>query len=51
VLSPDDIADAVIYCASRPEHVDVSEMIVMPTIQASANHVHKPGPAAKGLFD
>jgi NADP-dependent 3-hydroxy acid dehydrogenase YdfG len=49
-LQPDDIADAVVYCASRPEHVDVSQMVVMPTSQAGANHVHKPGEAPKGLF-
>jgi 3-hydroxy acid dehydrogenase / malonic semialdehyde reductase len=34
-LTPDDIADAVVYCATRPPHVNVSEMIVMPTAQAS----------------
>jgi len=40
-LSPDDIADAVVYCASRPAHVNVSEMIVMPTDQASTTMVHR----------
>jgi len=35
-LSPDDIADAVVYCASRPPHVNIEAMIVMPTAQASA---------------
>lgn len=41
-LQADDIADAVVYCASRPKHVDVSQMVIMPTIQASANHVYRP---------
>jgi 3-hydroxy acid dehydrogenase/malonic semialdehyde reductase len=40
-LTPDDIADAVVYCATRPLHVDVSEMIVMPTDQASTTVVHR----------
>jgi NADP-dependent 3-hydroxy acid dehydrogenase YdfG len=40
-LSPDDIADAVVWCATRPPHVNVSEMIVMPTAQASTTLVHR----------
>jgi serine 3-dehydrogenase len=40
-LSPDDIADAVVYCATRLPHVNISEMIVMPTAQASATMVHR----------
>jgi 3-hydroxy acid dehydrogenase/malonic semialdehyde reductase len=40
-LSPDDIADAVVYCASRPPHVNISEIIVMPTAQASATMIHR----------
>jgi serine 3-dehydrogenase len=40
-LSPDDIADAVVYCATRPPHVNISAMIVMPTDQASPTLVHR----------
>lgn len=40
-LSPDDIAEAVIFCASRPPHVNINEMIIMPTAQASATLVHR----------
>ena len=40
-LSPDDIADAVVYCATRPPHVDVAEILVMPTDQASTTLVHR----------
>lgn len=40
-LSPDDIADAVVYCATRPPHINVSEIIVMPTDQASTTMVHR----------
>ena len=35
-LSANDVADAVLYCATRLPHVNISEMILMPTDQASA---------------
>ena len=34
VLAPEDIADAVAYMVTRPRHVAISEMWVMPTDQA-----------------
>jgi 3-hydroxy acid dehydrogenase/malonic semialdehyde reductase len=40
-LTPEDIADAVVYCATRPPHVNISEMIVMPTAQAATFLVHR----------
>lgn len=40
-LVADDIADAVIYCATRPLHVNVSEMIVHPQAQASIRDIHR----------
>lgn len=40
-LTPDDIAEAVVFCATRPEHVNVSELVVYPTAQASATMVHR----------
>ena len=43
-LSPDDIADAVVYCATRPPHVNISEIMVMPTAQASATMLHRKPP-------
>lgn len=36
VCMPTDIADAVLYCATRPTHVSINEIIVMPTAQASS---------------
>ncbi|WED44289.1 SDR family NAD(P)-dependent oxidoreductase [Legionella cardiaca] len=38
-----DIADAAYFCVTRPAHVDVAEMTIMPTVQASANHIHRGG--------
>jgi len=40
-LTPDDIADAVFYCAQCPPHVNISEIIIMPTAQASATMVYR----------
>jgi serine 3-dehydrogenase len=40
-LLGDDIADAVVWSASRPAHVQVAEMIILPTAQASAMVTHK----------
>lgn len=42
-LQPDDIAEAVHYCATRPAHVNISEMIIMPTDQASATQFSRKG--------
>lgn len=40
-LKPADIADAVIYAASRPLNVVVAEMIIVPNRQASGQVVHR----------
>jgi NADP-dependent 3-hydroxy acid dehydrogenase YdfG len=40
-LVADDIADAVIYCATRPPHVNVSEMVIYPQAQASLTDIYR----------
>lgn len=40
-LYSEDVADAVLYCATRPPHVNVSEMVILPSDQASPYHVHR----------
>ncbi len=40
-LSGDDVAGLVVYAATLPDHVQIAEMIVLPTDQASATHVHR----------
>ncbi|MDC0836001.1 Short chain dehydrogenase [Geitlerinema sp. FC II] len=42
-LTPDDIADIVLFCASRPLHVNISEVLVVPTEQATATQVVRRG--------
>jgi 3-hydroxy acid dehydrogenase / malonic semialdehyde reductase len=40
-LLAEDIADAIYYCATRPQHVDVTSMTIMPTVQAAARDIHR----------
>jgi 3-hydroxy acid dehydrogenase/malonic semialdehyde reductase len=40
-LIADDIADAAWFMASRPAHVCINDMIIMPTAQANATSFHK----------
>lgn len=40
-LTPADVADAVLYVASRPPHVTIHEVVLMPTAQSSATMVHR----------
>ncbi len=40
-LVADDIADAVVYCATRPAHVNVSTLEVYPTAQAHVDKIYK----------
>lgn len=36
-LSPDDIAETALFCASRKPNVNINEIIIMPTAQASSS--------------
>ena len=40
-LTPDDVADAVIYCATRPLHINIQQIVLMPTDQASTTMVRR----------
>jgi 3-hydroxy acid dehydrogenase / malonic semialdehyde reductase len=40
-LSAADVADAVLYCASRPPHVNISEVVLMPTVQSSVTMIDR----------
>jgi 3-hydroxy acid dehydrogenase/malonic semialdehyde reductase len=38
-LKPEDIAETIYWMASRPAHVNINDLIIMPTIQANATTV------------
>ncbi len=42
-LTGDDIADAVLWSATRPPHVQIAEIIILPKSQASAMVVERKG--------
>jgi len=40
-LSPEDVAEAVLFCAGRPDNVNINEVILTPLAQASSTQVHR----------
>ncbi|MCH4822349.1 SDR family NAD(P)-dependent oxidoreductase [Gramella lutea] len=40
-LQPEDIADIIHFVVTRPYHVNIADLTVMPTAQASSTIVHK----------
>lgn len=40
-LKPEDIADIIRFVVTRPYHVNIADLLVLPTAQASSTMVHK----------
>jgi len=40
-LTPEDIADIIAFVVTRPYHVNISDLVVLPTAQASATVLNK----------
>lgn len=40
-LSPSDVAEAVVFCATRPYNVNINEIILTPIQQASSTQVYR----------
>jgi serine 3-dehydrogenase len=40
-LSAEDIADTILWCATRPEHININEVLITPTAQASVSYVNR----------
>ncbi len=40
-LTPEDIAEIILFVISRPAHVNIADLVVMPTAQASSTIVNK----------
>jgi NADP-dependent 3-hydroxy acid dehydrogenase YdfG len=38
-LTPEDIAETIYWVANRPAHVNINDLVIMPTVQASATNV------------
>jgi 3-hydroxy acid dehydrogenase/malonic semialdehyde reductase len=38
-LNPEDIAETIFWAANRPNHVNINEILIMPSAQASATNV------------
>lgn len=40
-LQPEDIAELVVFMVTRPAHVNIADLLVLPTAQASSTILHK----------
>ncbi|MEG9327605.1 SDR family NAD(P)-dependent oxidoreductase [Salinimicrobium catena] len=40
-LTPEDIADIIVFMVTRPIHVNIADLLVLPTAQASSTILHK----------
>ena len=40
-LYANDIANAIVFAVSRPAHVNINDMLIMPTAQASPYYLNK----------
>lgn len=40
-LVAEDIAEVIYFCATLPAHVNINDLVIMPTAQASANHYNR----------
>ena len=40
-LTAEDVADAILWVATRPPHVNIAEIVITPTAQASLTKVHR----------
>jgi len=38
-LTPEDIAETIYWAATRPAHVNINDIVIMPTVQASATNL------------
>ena len=42
-LVADDVADAIVWMATRPAHVNVDLLVIKPRVQAASHKVHREG--------
>ncbi|MGE0527317.1 MAG: SDR family NAD(P)-dependent oxidoreductase, partial [Bdellovibrionales bacterium] len=46
-LYPQDIAETILWCLTRPPHVNVQELVLFPTDQAAVHLVHRESPLGR----
>ncbi|MDR8407196.1 SDR family NAD(P)-dependent oxidoreductase [Nonomuraea sp. 3-1Str] len=42
-LGADDVADAIVWCVTRPAHVNIDRIVIRPRAQAAQHKVHRVG--------
>ncbi|MCA2224674.1 SDR family NAD(P)-dependent oxidoreductase [Nonomuraea aurantiaca] len=42
-LSSDDVAEAIVWCVTRPAHVNIDRLVMRPRAQAAQHRVHRVG--------
>lgn len=50
-LVADNVADAIVYCATRPPHVNIAELVVTPQAQGDIAQIYRAGDPIKSMFD
>lgn len=40
-LTGEDVADVIYYCINLPEHVNINDVLIMPTAQAASTVIHR----------
>lgn len=40
-LTGDDVADVIVFAVTRPPHVNISDVMLLPTDQSSVFHIHR----------
>jgi NADP-dependent 3-hydroxy acid dehydrogenase YdfG len=46
-LIAEDIADAILYAVTRPAHVNINDMLIMPVAQANITKIHRESSTSK----
>ncbi len=42
-LQGEDVADAILYILTRPDHVNIQDILITPSAQATATQIHRKG--------